>query len=50
MSRMAVLVSGGPPVKMEVADGQSTQGAERQIQALRNFSWTDDGGPDTVAP
>ncbi|CAE7040168.1 unnamed protein product, partial [Symbiodinium sp. CCMP2592] len=37
------LVTGGPPVKLEVEAGQSEQSSERQVHALRNFSWTDDG-------
>ncbi|CAE7616322.1 unnamed protein product [Symbiodinium microadriaticum] len=37
------LVTGGPPVKLEVEAGQFEQSSERQVHTLRNFSWTDDG-------
>ncbi|CAL1140949.1 unnamed protein product [Cladocopium goreaui] len=36
------LVTGGPPVKLDIEANGSP--AEKRVEAIRSFSWTDDGG------
>ncbi|CAJ1444795.1 unnamed protein product, partial [Effrenium voratum] len=36
------LVTGGPPVKLDIE--ANAPSADKPLEAIRNFSWTDDGG------